>query len=540
MKTKTGILISTLVILVAAYTGIWWTKSNELKDQVARSLVEMSQQENATVELTYDKLERAGYPFGIELAFTNPKLIQNGHGLKVLHEGGVVIGRSILNQDKVWIKTTGKTDLTLVAKAEGDRAEEKEHLLISGKTYLECIRCGGHLHIVNNMLHSDLTFGEWIPLLLADSTFKMNDFKVFQIGKNKSEPNLILEIKKGLFNVKNKEEVGNNHFTIDVDVKNMISGVNQKTVDLIKPLYPNLNEEEFKKSFMELGGSDLVFQAHGFIPTTDHPFYQSPSWDTLPTFSLVVDKSEQKSVLAENKSHGTLEFQRSADKKFTGVVKFEQKSKASDKFHSVAVKIVDRSMNKNSEKAKLLAEHSAELIPDLAQFGVIENLLDLKFQGDESGPGFPLQSIDLKNYTLACELYGLKINGKAEDLEHLKAHWNIQLENYKNLFADMLNYYTKWQKLLAQAKTKSQLPVITPHIVERVEQFLETLSTNAKPKQLNIEIAYEEPGPAKIGTKTIEEVFAAWRQLETDLEAEYKKSNPEETQANQVEAQEAS
>lgn len=538
MKGKFGILIGVIALSAAIYTGVWYHKSNELKESVDIALAERSKNNNYPFQMTYDKIERTGYPFNVEITFTNPKFLLNESQSKIIHTGNLTFGQSLFDKQKIWVKSRGKTEYTPAHTGEKTEKEEGP-ITFTGNAFLECSNCGNHLQLVNNMLTNTLTIEEWAAILLENSKLELNDFTITQESKDRSDIQQIVKIQDAVLGVQNKIEKGNNNFVIHVDVKKMSPIFTLQTIESLRKIFPNASEEEIKTAFYSCDNSDIILQAHGFVPTKDHPFYQSPSLKNLPPFSLVIDKIDFKNACSIYQSEGKIRFEKPTEKEFKGLISFLYELKVTEKYHSQLIKMGELfASNKQAIKesdippdvAQVFKEHANELIPNLTKQGTIKNTIELNFHGHEEANSDNLDYVELNKYKIGSDLYDLNLDGKAEKTNtgNFAGNLDIKLKNYQELFKDILNYYMKWQKYLAQAKAKEQLPIISTQYVEKIEKFLESFSTSSNSNQLEIPIVYDGLTQIKIGKKTLADAINAWSQLLVDLDEEYKKSNPAE------------
>lgn len=542
---KTLILISLIVLIAAVYSGFWWHKSNELKERVETALDEISKDENNNFALKYDSLERKGFPFTVELAFTNPQLIYKNNPSKVVQTGMVIVGSSIFEKEKIWIKASGTTDILAV-----QNSENPQHLRISGNSYFKCDYCGKHRGLLKTILRfkkdwdpllTASLISKWIPIILRDSTINVKDFNVTQASKE--QPNTfhdVLNVKEGYFNVKNKDADGYYHFSVDVNAEKM-TFTNPQSIDDLHTIFPNSNKDELRQTFLDLGSFNMTFQAHGSLPTFDHPFYKNPSLENMPNFSFVVDKSNRTSELDNLSAKGLIEFEKLPENKFKGLLAAIEQWKATELLHAKVVKAVEviakEKVNdgvdpKRKELEKLIIEQSNDLVPDFTKFGTFVFQINSEVNGQRgSTPNHIEQGIfDLKILKVACDLYGLDLSGKLEKklAGAYTSFLDIQIINYRDLFRDMANYYNKWQKIVVKShQTNAEsLPVISQAFVDRFSQFLESLSTKPESSTLDIPIYYEDSDHIKIGTKSLNDATADWTQTHIDLKNEIIKANP--------------
>lgn len=537
MKSKAGLFTGAILVLIAIYTVIWWHQSNRLQDEVTKTLADMSKRDGSSAVLTYDKVVRGGYPLDVDLIFTNPKLVEKESKIEIAHQGTVKIGRAIFQPEKVWVKSEGKTAFNLPKEATGD---EDQHYIVDGKIFYKCVGCGSHIHLVNNEFVSDLTLDQWIPIVLSDSLLELKDFSVARSAKEPTDFHDFLKIGKGFIKTKNTTSGGYNKFQVKSEFDKISSAVEYHALAHFKELFPDASDEELKQAFFGFGEGTWVLEAHGAFPTLDNPFYNSPSFGNLPSFSFVLDKLESRDAYAAYTAKGGLSFDRNTDKTVKGMIYADKEVQFTEKLHPKLVdlaKVLGQSIAKNKEMnprhaavAQVLVDKAKQLIPDLARLGVIKSVIDLKSYGKTADDPNNLISfnVDLEKLKLESNLFQFNATGKVgfpEDKDS-SATFNLQLKQYKELFNALLKYYTRWQTSLQKVKTASQLPVITSKYVERIEQFLQSLSTTSRADELDIRFVYQDPGKAQIGKKSMQEVMMAWTQLMADLKAEFERANP--------------
>ncbi|MBA2726672.1 MAG: hypothetical protein H0U49_00665 [Parachlamydiaceae bacterium] len=540
MKNKFGILIAIVALLGASYTGVWYYKSNELKESVEIALAERSKDNSSPWKMTYDNVEKAGYPLNIELTFTNPKFLDIESQAQIVHTGNMTFGQSLLDKQKIWVKSNGKTDLIPPKYSVNDGKPDEVHTIFLGNAFLECSNCGEHLQLVNNMLVNTLTFEEWVPILLENSKLELNDFTISQESMDSSGIQQIVKMQNAVFNINNKIQNGNNNFSFEMDVKKFSPIVTPETLDSLGEIFSHTSKEELMTTFYGYGDSNLILQIHGFLPTLDHPFFKTPSLENLSSFSFVIDKAEFINECSSYQSAGKIGFEKQADKTFKGIVTLAQEAKVTELYHTKLVKMGELLAREGKtikedqfsfpDVAKVFEEHSNELVPNIHALGTINDSIGLHFHGKEGAISNSIEYIvvELNKYNMTNDLFSLNFDGKLEkkDVNKDSGNLNIQLKHYKNLFNSILSYYSKWQTYLAQAKAREQLPVISTQYIERIEKFLESFSTSTSSGQLDIPIVYQDPIHIKIGPKNMQEAFIAWSQLVMDLNTELQKSNP--------------
>jgi len=469
---KSLIFAGVIAIAAIVYSVLWFNTTNDLKQRVINK--------TAALGITYDSIDKAGFPFGAKITLTNPKIETTSH------VGTVTIGSSLFDIKKLWVKSQGTTELQ----------DEKEKVKVTGTATFKCTYCG------NRELDLDVTE------LLRDMQLSVSDLK---LANNSGD---IIKIKSGNLALAIEKGETSNPFTFSMDANEFISYANPESYDT---LFPDATKDDLRKLMNDK--ADIVFASHGAIPPFDHPFYTNPSIENLPSaFSFVVDKSAVNSTFYKSESDAAIDFQKKPDQ-YKAVVTMNSATQATDKLRPQVVEV----LKLMAKEKPAIAENAEGLVPDFIKFGRVSSIFDSTIAGN-LGLGAVGTTLDLRNLNLSSDLYGLKVTGNAS---LMKSDFKITVDHHRELLTDARNYYNKWQKVLVSSGivTASDMPVINERSQELIVEFLESLSESKDKNQLVIGIAYSMEG-IKIGPKDLAQVVEAYGKLMSELKAEVGKENP--------------
>jgi len=524
MSKRTPSLILIIFALVCFYTVFWFHKTDELKKRVVKETRVMEDNIHGVIEFSYEDVSRAGYPFDVELVYTNPKLSHVGHDYRFVHEGKLTIGTSLFDKEKVWIKTAGSTTVSV----------GKEQFRLLGSTLLKCDDCDGEY--IRHLYRKDLNdhdFMEWASKALRNATIELKDFAIVNISQDKDviSPEAF-KMDRGYINLQSSEKDGLFHFSFDFDVKGFRLIFEPNLPTLFKEYHPAIDRARLEKVTVEFGPSNFAFLARGTIPAMDHPFYSNPSVGQIPDlFSFALDKFDFNNGLGTYHSNALVDFKKLADNQFRLAFFSEDQLRASPKLQLWVIDLI-KLLDGSGDFRSVIAKHSSELVPNFAQFGLIESKHNLEFLGKLGldPEMITVGSYDLKDLKLGCDLYGLEIKGKIMEpgFDALNGHFNIRLTHYHEMLRDLRNYYNKWAKILVESKIAiAIMPVISESFVDRLSQFLASLSTEKDKDNIDIPIVIRntQGDNITIGGKNTAELLQSFFELQAELKAEIKKGN---------------
>ena len=540
MKKIIFSLLIVFLIICGSFAALWWVKSNHFERAVASAIARQNA-EYPGLEIQYEKLERSGFPFFIEVDIKNPRLtLQNSehHSNKpsqITVDGKLTLGIPFFKRNQAWFSSSGNTHFVGFCPQE----DKEDHWLLSGS-------------LQTKFEFSHPFFLDELPtqtLRTQLEDYLKEFFSLFSLQANHltlsdalfDPPSKRFSLNKGSFAFNQaKKGIDSNDFNLKLNLE----GFEYEDIDLAnkyKKLFPLCFKDEAKVCLpTKLHTADLILEARSTFPPIDLSFFRDFSLQHLPPFFFAIDRYEmsEKSSLGTSLNKGRMTVEKKQDKFLIGDMAFEGISKFSDKQHQELVDLFElitkqllkegSPVLKNEDHVKFLKEHQRELkelIPNFSEFGTITSQLDGHFHGlvEESSPPLEKAFLELRKGSLASDLYGVAVTGKLKEEEwpNFNGELTIQLLNYQLLLQDMANYYNRYYNLLTSSGliSKEKLPSVSAQYVGRVTHFLESLALDQKKQanQLVLPLTLRNSHLVDIGPLTLQEFIMGLRQLHREM-----------------------
>lgn len=538
MKKTFFTLIILFLVLTGAYTGYWWYQTQELKKFVLTLIKEEEARNENQLKISYDSIHRKGFPFSVGIGLKNPQVIWLNNDSLVLQapseislQGMMTIGNSIFS-DRVWTKVNGEIHFFPQGKAGSGNVQEENYWIVSGNffvkgTSLRHLQWNGTLE--KKLLTKQV---EFLKKFFENVSFKGDHLAVSYFAVDHAIQFASLD--KAIVYYQNKEvEDDRNHFYVDVDLQGLefFQDIDQNPIFQKLPFPDKVHLQLLAAS----GKNDFHVEAHASLPAYDQ-FLQTISLDTLPEFSIVLDKYTTKSDFGSSTHTGKVELNRSKPGFLEGSLLLDIEAKFSEKYHKELVRIADlivQELKKSSPAEeqkkfdKLLGANREEfyrLIPNPMDFGTFASHLNFYVQMEKEPNSNEMKQIhfQVKNSSASSDLYGIVVD--SDLLQKEKAPFQgtskVQVTQYKALVQDVVNYYNRLTHFLAYSGfiEKEAMVEANPELQKKILQFLVSISDERKEDSSTLTVTItNQDSQVKIGSLSLDEFLNSWMKLRQEL-----------------------
>ncbi len=510
---KTRILSILIVLLIGGYTAFWYMQAyyieNTLKQEIAKA--------HPDAEITYDSVEKSGFPFAIQISLVNPKVHVENKALSFDVEGKFATSWSLFARLKA-IEIAGKSHIFVPVKEGATRSMYH----FEGNTVLDIdsiqtLGDKGKIRITNAKalsLGSDIHGPfEWLADLVTC------DYNVLSESHDRSVVDLDVEVR-------------------GAEARVLPTGENSFLQELYKAFFGTIAEKSGKStaSFVvkcdmpsaakvqELTESPLQLFTKGVPPVT----IELKRFDSANV--LTKDQMTARIHLGEDE-HNTVVLQMTGDGSVRYFEGYREALLAA--VDNVTKHVPDWQAPEDLVELKNFlisnASQIKELVPHLERYGNIEFFDDMFVEINKLTFNWHL---GIKRLGIMCDLYGIDIKADAQNRNSdLQVEATIALKNAQGLVDDLTGFYNKAINIANyfEKDAEKQFRVLPASAPQKIVTFLKHLSQeHDDPKGvLKIVYSYKE-GKTMIGALTLEEARAEAEALWTEVMTGILPSQPQE------------
>ena len=520
-------LLSTVVIVVGAYTACWFKESADIKNDIEQNIAAFNEKQK-TSNLHYESVVVSGFPLAINIEFIKPVISVN-------------IADLIKTLPNKPAQTTAKPDNWLL-EVKTDSLTLSSSILANNFAIKSAIQ-SEFKSIVNNQLQNSFLINyenpyscnlkvanqDGIPLNIgksfADAKSFLTALRSFScLGENGTTKDAktgnILHSTDKINITINSEPVGNvnQKLGLIVDIKNSKSSPEFDKVsnDFIKLFYTQLGTPESaqEQNFSAYGSMSLLLDLGYTGPINENDF-NKPETD----IHVDINAFNLKSDVAN--SELSLHFATSpqAGQRNSNFV-FNSHSNVSEKYDQILAKSIAHQieifskipaldptsdmMKKNIALLGKPEEVAAIITPKFHEFGFTTSDIDLNITSENDAKN-PLKNsvLTLKDFDWLATQYGFKINGNAAfgSEKPPAGALALNLQNGDNLVSDLGKYLAKVETLWI--KIQPHTPYVTAPLVEGTKKFLHDIS-DKNAKDISISLVTNEKGLTISGKQVME------------------------------------
>jgi hypothetical protein len=483
MRKFTIITLFTAIVASGIYTGFWYFSAYRLKKEITAFFAT----DHPEFFLKHEGIASKGFPFTVEAAIKNPLIgprTSTNFSNNVSTEGTWTLGGTIL-RTKGWVEISGKTMIDF----------RKVHLgTLAGTMRIEIPQPTKSLEI-SKQLQAVLP-SKWsylsLEILLRNASLHAKNLSL--ICGSGDQP--LFEVDNLMFNWEAMPGARSDSGALLLKLD--IQGYEMHQKPLTKLLYSSQLDPKQIDLLMEnakdYGKSNLSLQTRILYPSLDETKH----------FPLCVDveKLTYSSVHGDSGSiEGKLKIDNLQSDEFSGRFSMNSVQKTSSQSHDFAVSQY-RSLAHQFHQMGYLAQFPklenlvvnhwdqiATLIPDYSSLGSIEEQIDLGFHVRQQGKQDEDWNVDLKKYAAKTPVYEIALKAYVGFRDSNEtSFFEVQIPNYQEFIQNLAGYYNRWQAVLTSTQTFSEMemPPVNHKVVNRMSEFLSSLSQPGPSKDLHI------------------------------------------------------
>lgn len=497
MKAR-GILFGIVVLVcVGAYSAYWYTCAQHMEKAFKE---ELADQQYATI--TYDAIEKSGFPFSIQLALVNPNVQVDNQAIEFDLDGKLAARWSLFGTLRD-IDMAGKSRFAMPMGEEGKVSE----IYVEGNTIAEIdsiksMADKGVLKISQAKMRSsdDLAAG------VLDWTFDLVSiaYDVQHPHDDRLLVDVDVELQGGTYGVAAPAEVPDGFDFYNVLVGNVaeMSGKTNSSFSFTCDL-PSMGKfKQIMESPLSLFMED--------IPAVSIELKKCGASNALTTSDMIgaihINEDEQHNIVLHVTADGFVRY----------LTAYREAILASIDDMVVLAKRWEPSEDLVFIK-KLLLDHSADLknlVPHPELLGKIEGAQDMLVVVNKRTLNW---HVALKNLGLWCDLYGMSVKADAQARNNsLQADVGLTLKNASNLVDELVGFYNRVEGIvnLFEQEIDTHIKPLPASAAPKIVAFLSRFSTNKddSPNDLHINITYND-GKLQIGPFSREEARAQAEEL---------------------------
>lgn len=501
MKAKGFLLGLVLLIFIGGYSAYWYINAQQIEKAFKE---ELAGQQYATI--TYDAIQKSGFPFSFQLALVNPKVQVKNEAISFDLDGKLAARWSLFGALKD-IDMAGKSRFAMPMGEEGKVSE----IYVEGNTVAEIdsikqMADKGVFKISQAKMRSS----DELAVGVFDWTFDLVKiaYDVQHPNNNRSIVDVDVELQGGTYGVAVPAEVpdGFDFYKVLVGTVAEKSGKTNSSFTL-KCDMPSVSKfKQILESPLSLFTED--------IPSVSIELKKCGASNSLTTSDMLgaihINEDEQHNIVFHITADGFVQY----------LAAYREAILASIDDMVVLAKRWEPSEDLAYIK-KLLLDNSAELknlVPHPERLGKIEAAQDLLIVVNKRTLNW---HVAVNNLGLWCDLYGISLKADAQARNNsIQAEVGVTLKNASNLIEEAVGFYNRIEGVvnLFEQDTQQHLKPLPATATKKIVAFLGQLSTNKddSPNDLHINITYND-GKLQIGPLTREEARAQLEALWTEI-----------------------
>ena len=500
MKAKGFGLAVVALLCMGGYSAYWYIHAQQIENLLQEKL---ANQQHA--KITYDSIEKRGFPFSIQLALVNPKVHVENEAITFDLDGSVAARWSVIGDLKD-IDVSGKSRFAMPFNEDGHISEMHfEGNTVAEIDSIQSIGDKGVLTVSNGHMRSSDSEG------FGEFDWKFDTIRVGYDVKHpdadRSIVDLDVNLQGGTYNVK---EPGSSHELIDF-YRALVGTVVEKTgkVNSAFTLSCQLPSVAKCKQLME-SPMMLLTQA---VPKVSIVLKNGATSDALSQGevlgSLTISEDEKNNVETHITASGFVRYLAAYhDAVIAGIDKLKELAETWDA--SDDLKAVKNLLANNSDSLKALVPHPETLGKIEANTNVLIVLNKRTFNCH----------VAVDPLGVSCDLYGISIKSDLQERNNCThGDVGITLKNASNLVSELVSYYNRIEGVvnLFEQDTQKHLKPLPEGAAQKIVGFLSHLSANpADPNDLHITVVYND-GKLQIGPLTREEARAEFEELWAEI-----------------------
>ncbi len=505
-----------IVVLCIGYSGLWYFQAYRLQKQIKKEIDKQVTPDG--ISYHYDALSLSGFPWNIQLTFSNPVLKSDQY--EIHHIGSSINSFSLFGTLKT-VQIEGKTEISSPQSAYTCTIEGKAMATLSSQTvhplafFNELLSKKVHDHkgsytlTLSPLRVAFLTNGQEEMVLqtsyatfdfekVLDAARQMIHFKsaIRNIGyqvaaADKENGPVSPETLCQLIFSKLGEKVGKGNFSIDFEASlpdaKRLEEISRLPFRLISQPVPEirftLNQLDFSNNFM-----------------SNHTNAQ-----------LQINEEESRTIIIDSLWHSQTNV--TALCYDTAQEILDALGKKANYLIPVNQKITDMK--------KMLTQHLADIkavIPKLHEFGTIDFAKEQTIQfNKETMNG----KISLSQFALLTSLYGIRLHGALEYRQEFSGKLTCELVRYAPMIHDAVGYVNRLVTLLNHFLPEKEQPyrLISPEITDHILGYIRTICDAPASASDDVTVTIDYQGStSKIGTLSMAQFQEATNKLITEIQ----------------------
>lgn len=504
MKAKRYIFGIIALVFIGAYSTYWYTQAQQLEKAFKE---ELASQQYATI--TYDAIEKSGFPFSFQLALVNPKVQVTNEAIAFDLDGKLAARWSLFGILKD-IDMSGKSRFAMPMGEEGKISE----IYVEGNTVAEIdsiksMADKGVLKISQAKMRSS----DELAVGVFDWTFDLVSiaYDVKHPSDDRSIVDVDVDLQGGTYGIAAPKEVpdGFDFYKVLVGTVAEKSGKTNSSFTLKCDL-PSWSK------YKQIIDSPLSLLTEN-IPTVSIELKKCGASNALTTSdiqgALYINEDEQHNIVLHITADGFVQYLASYREAI--IASIDNMAALAARWEPSEDLLVVKNLFLNNAGAV------KDLVPHLERLGKIEGTKDMLIVVNKRTLNW---HVALKNLGLECDLYGISATADAQARDNsMQVDVGLTLKNASNLVEELVGFYNRIEALasLVESEAQNQLKPLPPTAAQKIVAFLSRLSTNKddSPNDLHINITYND-GTLRIGPFTREEARAQAEELWAEIMAE--------------------
>ena len=516
-------LLSTTIVVAAAYTACWFKESADIKSNIEQNIVAFNEKQK-NINLHYDALIASGFPTAINFELIKPVVSINANELYNKE------GQNI-NQSNHWLMEAKIDNLTLSSN------------ILANNFVIKSIGQSEFKSIFNNQLQSSFVTNYEKPYS-CNLTIANQDGLAWNVGKSFADSKAFFSAFRSI------NCFGENGITKDaktgavlhsVDKTNILissepSGYINQKIGLLVDVKNFKATPEFDKFFSELqklfyagmgnstvareqdvsvyGNNNVLIDLQYNGPIDKEKLYKSytnVNFD-LNSFNIKNDITDTQTNLhfstspkdSQRESSIVMHSKSDVNEKYDQIL---AKSIAQEIESFLKVPAVDSYSENLKNNLTLLGnpQDIANIItPKFHEFGSTTSNIDLNIK-TQNGVGNPLSNsiVNLNSFEWFANQYGFKLNGNGAfgSDKPPTGNLSLNLKNGDNLINDLGGYLSRLESLWI--KIQPHAAYVTTPLVEGTKKFLHDIS-DKNSKDISISLVADEKNMTISGKQVME------------------------------------
>ena len=526
MKT---LILSLIAFTGAAYGGHWYYKAEEAKQVVATQLEQLQKDPNYTI--SYGPLSVGGFPESYEVTIPNLKIepknpnSNNQTNFKSVSLDGTIVLGTDLWGTAYWIHKKGTSHL-IVSPSNNEFVSHIDSQISANVFNPDKTKAFNHPFSTVHDSFFDLTKGatqiRWDNVKKGDINVK--DFSLKGVEGSQQNQELMKFDHLDLSWTNDKGEKDWN-VSLNLNLKGFESAPNlDKSIKEIAEGSAHLPVSMTTLPSLPAGKTNVIFEGDALLPP--HLSQENFSYDKIKlnvkkldvtsswgsyhldsAFHLDTDKEENKKIHFDwnSKSNTTEEEYNNIVKDFIAMAKNPPEKTEEPDF--VAEKLYQLSQCCEKDLVKI--------IPHYPTLSPIESkiLFDMNINKQNR------YNVEIKNFDITAKPYGMLSKGQTvlEENNEPKGIYKIELQKYKDLINDGVNYYNNLIPVINAFSEGSnfQASPASEQNKKDILTFLKSVSDDPEKdaENLNVTINFLDIQNMTIGTLTPTDVQVEWEKL---------------------------